>query len=48
MRSVALELAPKGITINAVEPGNIMTPGMQANLGPEYIKNQEMIIPMSF
>lgn len=47
MRSVALELAPRKITINAVEPGNIMTPGMRANLGPEYIKNQEAIIPMS-
>lgn len=47
MRSVALELAPKDITINAVEPGNIMTPGMKLNLGDEYIKNQEQIIPMS-
>lgn len=47
MRSVALELAPQNITINAVEPGNIMTPGMKANLGEEYIKNQEQIIPMS-
>lgn len=46
MRSVALELAPKNITINAVEPGNIMTPGMEANLGAEYIQNQERVIPM--
>lgn len=47
MRSVALELAPRNITINAVEPGNIMTPGMKLNLGDEYIKNQEQIIPMA-
>lgn len=47
MRSVALELAPRKITINAVEPGNIMTPGMAKNLGEEYIKNQEAIIPMA-
>ncbi|MDO5028107.1 MAG: SDR family oxidoreductase [Bacillota bacterium] len=47
MRSVALELAADEITINAVEPGNIMTPGMETNLGPEYIKNQESIIPMA-
>lgn len=47
MRSVALELAPKNITINAVEPGNIMTPGMKLNLGEEYIRNQEQIIPMA-
>ena len=46
MRSAALELAPMGITINAVEPGNIMTPGMSDVLGEEYIKNQEEIIPM--
>lgn len=46
MRSVALELAPKKITINAVEPGNIMTPGMEGNLGAEYIRNQEQVIPM--
>lgn len=46
MRSVALELAKKNITINSVEPGNIMTPGMRANLGEEYIKNQEAVIPM--
>lgn len=46
MRSVALELAPRKITINAVEPGNIMTPGMEDILGPEYISNQEQVIPM--
>lgn len=48
MRSAALELAPMGITINAVEPGNIMTPGMENILGEEYIKNQEEVIPMGF
>ena len=46
MRSAALELAPLGITINAVEPGNIMTPGMENVLGEEYIRNQEQVIPM--
>lgn len=46
MRTAALELAPLGITINAVEPGNIMTPGMKDVLGEEYIKKQESIIPM--
>lgn len=46
MRTAALELAKKGITINAVEPGNIMTPGMKDVLGEAYIKNQEQIIPM--
>lgn len=45
MRTAALELAPYEITVNAVEPGNIMTPGMKDVLGPEYIKNQEATIP---
>lgn len=46
MKTAALELAPLGITVNAVEPGNIMTPGMKSVLGDEYIKNQESIIPL--
>lgn len=46
IKTAALELASKGITINGVEPGNIMTPGMKNVLGDEYIKNQEAIIPM--
>lgn len=46
MKTAALELAPLGITVNAVEPGNIMTPGMKNVLGDEYIKNQESIIPL--
>lgn len=45
MRTAALELAPYNITVNAVEPGNIMTPGMKNVLGAEYIKNQEATIP---
>lgn len=45
MRTAALELAPYNITVNAVEPGNIMTPGMEDSLGEEYIKNQEAVIP---
>ncbi|MDO5017710.1 MAG: SDR family NAD(P)-dependent oxidoreductase [Lagierella massiliensis] len=48
IRSIALELAKKNITINGVEPGNIMTPGMENVLGERYIKNQEEIIPMGY
>ncbi|WP_138158889.1 SDR family oxidoreductase [Peptoniphilus catoniae] len=46
MRTAALELSGLGININAVEPGNIMTPGMENVLGEKYIKDQESIIPL--
>jgi 3-oxoacyl-[acyl-carrier protein] reductase len=45
MRSVALELARSGITVNAVMPGNIATEGL-GDLGPEYIAGMEASIPL--
>ena len=44
MRSAALELAPYGITINAVEPGSIRTEGLAA-LGAPAIAAMEECIP---
>jgi 3-oxoacyl-[acyl-carrier protein] reductase len=44
LRTAAIELAPKGITINAVMPGNIVTEGL-AELGPEYRARMESSIP---
>jgi 3-oxoacyl-[acyl-carrier protein] reductase len=44
MRTAAIELAPMGITINAVLPGNIATEGL-ANLGEEYLRSMEASIP---
>jgi 3-oxoacyl-[acyl-carrier protein] reductase len=44
MRTAAIELAPLGITVNAVLPGNIATEGL-ADLGPDYRKSMEMSIP---
>ena len=44
VRTAAIELAPKGITINAVMPGNIETEGL-AELGADYRKQMEMSIP---
>jgi 3-oxoacyl-[acyl-carrier protein] reductase len=45
MRSAALEVADSGITINAVLPGNIRTPGFD-ELGPEHTRRMLAAIPM--
>ena len=45
VRSAALELAPDGITINAVLPGNIHTEGLEA-LGHDYLAAMEASIPV--
>jgi 3-oxoacyl-[acyl-carrier protein] reductase len=45
MRTAALELAPYGITVNAVLPGNISTEGIAA-LGPEYAETMAKAIPV--
>jgi 3-oxoacyl-[acyl-carrier protein] reductase len=47
MRSAALEVATDGITINAVLPGNIATPGF-ADLGPEHKASMLKAIPLGF
>jgi 3-oxoacyl-[acyl-carrier protein] reductase len=45
MRSAALELADAGITVNAVLPGNISTPGF-ADLGAEHKRRMLAAIPV--
>jgi 3-oxoacyl-[acyl-carrier protein] reductase len=45
IRTAAIELAPYGITINAVQPGNIITEGL-AGIGGDYIAKMEGSIPM--
>ncbi len=44
LRTAAIELAPKGITVNAVMPGNIVTEGLD-ELGPDYRASMEASIP---
>ncbi|OPH47810.1 3-oxoacyl-ACP reductase [Paenibacillus ferrarius] len=44
IRSAALELAPFGITINAIMPGNTMTEQIQTS--PEYIETMLPAIPL--
>ena len=46
IRAAAIELAPHGITVNGVEPGNILTEGMQAERSPEYIRAMERSVPL--
>ncbi|MCO4325523.1 3-oxoacyl-ACP reductase FabG [Staphylococcus agnetis] len=44
MRSAALEYAKYGITINAVQPGNVLTEGLKAQ-GEAYLEGTRNIIP---
>lgn len=44
LRTAAIELAPKRITINAVLPGNIATEGLDG-MGDDYIAGMEAAIP---
>jgi 3-oxoacyl-[acyl-carrier protein] reductase len=45
MRSAALEVAMQGITVNAVLPGNICTPGF-GDLGPDHEQRMLAAIPL--
>jgi 3-oxoacyl-[acyl-carrier protein] reductase len=44
LRTAAIELAARNITINAVMPGNIVTEGLD-ELGPQYRATMEAMIP---
>lgn len=46
IRAAALEFSGYGITVNGVEPGNIMTEAIELHRGPAYIKNMEDSIPL--
>jgi 3-oxoacyl-[acyl-carrier protein] reductase len=45
MRTAAMELAPFGITVNAVMPGNIITEGLEG-MGPDYLRQMGASIPL--
>jgi 3-oxoacyl-[acyl-carrier protein] reductase len=44
IRTAAMELAPRGVTINAVLPGNIVTEGLE-DLGQDYLDQMARSIP---
>ena len=46
IRAAAIEYAPFAITVNGVEPGNILTEGMQAHRSPEFIRGMEESVPL--
>jgi 3-oxoacyl-[acyl-carrier protein] reductase len=46
IKSAALEFAGYGITVNGVEPGNILTEGVQQHRSAAFIKNMEEAIPL--
>lgn len=45
MRSAAVELAPRAITVNAILPGNVLTEGL-AELGSEYLAKMAASVPI--
>lgn len=44
LRTAAIELAPKKITVNAVLPGNILTEGL-IGMGEDYVKQMAAAVP---
>ncbi len=46
VRAAAIEFAPYGITVNAVEPGNIMTEGLQADRSPAFVEAMARSVPL--
>jgi 3-oxoacyl-[acyl-carrier protein] reductase len=46
IRAAAIEFAPHGITVNGVEPGNILTEGMKAHRSAEFIRSMEEMVPL--
>ncbi|WP_462417082.1 3-oxoacyl-ACP reductase FabG [Kytococcus sp. Marseille-QA3725] len=47
VRSAAIELASDRITVNAVLPGNIVTPGLE-EMGQEYMDQMARTVPLGF
>lgn len=46
IRAAAIEFAGYGITVNGVEPGNILTEGMQTHRSAAYIRQMEDAVPL--
>jgi len=46
IKSAAIEFAGYNITVNGVEPGNIMTEGMKLHRSPAFIRQMEEAVPL--
>lgn len=46
IKSAALEFSGYGITVNGVEPGNILTEGMQLHRSAAFIRSMEEAVPL--
>jgi 3-oxoacyl-[acyl-carrier protein] reductase len=46
IKAAALEFAPYGITVNGVEPGNILTEGVKQHRSAEFLKSMEESVPL--
>lgn len=46
IKAAALEFSGYGITVNGVEPGNILTEGMKAERSPAFIRSMEEAVPL--
>jgi 3-oxoacyl-[acyl-carrier protein] reductase len=46
IKAAALEFSPYGITVNGVEPGNILTEGVQQHRSAAFIRTMEEAIPL--
>lgn len=46
IRAASIEFAGYGVTVNGVEPGNILTEGMKAHRSAEFIASMEAMVPL--
>jgi 3-oxoacyl-[acyl-carrier protein] reductase len=46
IKAAALEFSGFGITVNGIEPGNILTEGMKRHRSPAFIKSMEEAVPL--
>jgi 3-oxoacyl-[acyl-carrier protein] reductase len=46
IRAAALEFSPYGITVNGVEPGNVLTEAIREHRSAAYIRSMEEAVPL--